>query len=175
MNNFERRQQRLTHEISIKAKKTKLLAKNPFFRKELLNRNFPTFQNKIYARTILVLFLISARISGKKPFRILVKIDQRKKMAHRFNRHEYFPSLVCWTSFQRGRRSWKNELRGQRERKKLEIPHARCTQRERHVLARSGAISRLDDPDLSFCSRRCTFRDKTLKFLLPCVNGIVRK
>lgn len=118
MNNFERRQQRLTHEISIKAKKTKLLAKNPFFRKELLNRNFPTFQNKIYARTILVLFLISARISGKKPFRILVKIDQRKKMAHRFNRHEYFPSLVCWTSFQRGRRSWKNELRGQRERER---------------------------------------------------------
>lgn len=78
MNNFERRQQRLTHEISIKAKKTKLLAKNPFFRKELLNRNFPTFQNKIYTRTILVLFLISARISGKKPFRILVKISEKK-------------------------------------------------------------------------------------------------
>lgn len=83
MNNFERRQQRLIHEISIKPKKKQnyspripSLEKN--FRKELLNRNFPTFQNKIYARTILVLFLISARISGKKPFRILVKISEKK-------------------------------------------------------------------------------------------------
>lgn len=138
MNNFERRQQRLTHEISIKAKKkkTKLLAKNPFFRKELLNRNFPIFQNKIYARTILVLFLISARISEKKPFRILVKIDQRKKMAHRFNRHEYFPSLVCWTSFQRGRRSWKNELRGQREKEREARNPARKVHSEGETRAR---------------------------------------
>lgn len=174
MNNFERRQQRLTHEISIKAKKkkTKLLAKNPFFRKELLNRNFPTFQNKIYARTILVLFLISARISGKK-IPSLKSISEKKwpiLLTATNISHHLFVGQVFNEVDDRGKTNYADR---EREREKLEIPHARCTQRERHVLARSGAISRLDD--LSFCSRRCAFRDKTLKFLLPRVNGIVRK
>lgn len=43
---------------------------------------------------------------------------------------------VCWTSFQRGRRSWKNELRGQREREREARNPARKVHSEEETRAR---------------------------------------